>query len=280
MTDDSYSRRAMLGGFSMSAAWMGSGAASASVLTAADATGPLPDFNDPQFNLDSIVKLIGSLEAVDCPWWYTGTIYAVRERTAPVPLVRFEGCEISHFRPWKTGGYMESARTTSFFRDYQTNEYLSEFKNPITGKTNKVGVNILGGDNGMHFSVNGLRSSRTMDKIPDKPLRLDWQVSGDLAWVIKDRGIPEPSVQPLLEAQSVFCRARDLSDRNLKSIDSWFSSTSFGRYPKWLEMDDQPGHTVWHASGRKLKSIEQLPPAYLARARAEYPSQLDASPKS
>jgi hypothetical protein len=47
---------------------------------------------------------------------------------------------------------------------------------------------------------------------------------------------------------------------------------------KWMDMKDQPGHVIWHASGVKLQSMDQLPRAYRERAEEEYPDRLSARP--
>ena len=36
-------------------------------------------------------------------------------------------------------------------------------------------------------------------------------------------------------------------------------------------MNEVEGHTLWHASGVKLKSINQLPDEYFTRMMAEHP---------
>jgi hypothetical protein len=267
-------RRGLLGGFALSA----STSAQAGLMTARDAASTLPDFDDPAVNVDCMVRMLGSLDAVDCPWWYTGTIYAQRERQAPVKLFRFEGCEINHFVRAPSGAYQMHARTLSFFRDWDTGRLMTEFKNPITGKTNQVNANVLGGNDWMEFSTTGVTLGRMAMTPPGQPYRPNWQVSGDLVWVITDRGIPQAPVQPILEAQSVFASATQLNDRSLRCVDAHFSSTSFSPYPRWLEMPNEPGHTIWHASGRKLKSIDELPAEYLDRARAMFPGQLSAKP--
>ncbi|MBM3516123.1 MAG: hypothetical protein FJX59_20760, partial [Alphaproteobacteria bacterium] len=149
-------------------------------------------------------------------------------------------------------------RTLSFFRDWDNGAIMETFKNPITGKTNPVAANILGGDGWMEFCPDGISLGGVRLTPAGKPYILPWQASGDMVWVITDRGLPQAPVQPILEARSVITTATRLANRSLDRIDAMFSSTSFSPYPRWLEMGDEPGHTIWHASGRKLNSIEDL----------------------
>lgn len=276
MSEIDLTRRTLLGSFAVAAA----SSAEAGIMSARDAAGTLPDFSDPAVNVECMVRMLGSLDAIDCPWWYTGTIYAQRERQAPLKLFRFEGCEINHFVRAPSGAYQMHARTLSFFRDWESGAIMDEFKNPITGKTNKVSANVLGGNDWMEFSPSGVTLGGVRLTPEGRPYLLNWQASGDMAWVITDRGLPQAPVQPILEAQSVFVPTAQIGDRSLKRTDALFSSTSFSPYPRWLEMGNEPGHTIWHAAGRKLRSLDDLPAEYLDRARRMFPDQLSAKPKT
>lgn len=282
MTETDYSRRDLMGGFSVSAMMLGALATTTSsspahaVLGGADG---LPDLNDPLVNLHGFMKLHGSLDEVDCPWWYTGIIYGIQEKTAPQPLLRFEGCEINRYRPNPNGdGYIQSGRTLTYYRDLNTEEVLETWKNPYTGGTVTPKSNRLAGNDSFYLSTNGVRFKAQLGKVPDKPLKLNWSVLGDMIWLIKDRALPNAPAQPYLECSSTFGWTKEFADPNVKRCNSWFSSTFFAPWMPWMEMSAVPGHVVWHASGRKLNSIEELPADYLARARKDAPQQLDATP--
>ena len=45
-----------------------------------------------------------------------------------------------------------------------------------------------------------------------------------------------------------------------------------------MNMGDRPGHVIWHASGVKLRSIDDLPAEYRDRAEKEYPERMSANP--
>ena len=49
-------------------------------------------------------------------------------------------------------------------------------------------------------------------------------------------------------------------------------------YP-WMEMPNQPGHMLWHATGYKVRSWDSLPRDYLAKATSEYAEIFDKSPQ-
>ena len=50
-----------------------------------------------------------------------------------------------------------------------------------------------------------------------------------------------------------------------------FTATVLMPWLPWMDMDDVEGHTLWHASGVKLDSIDQLPEEYSKRMMAEHP---------
>jgi hypothetical protein len=281
MTDTDYSRRDLMSGFTLMAMGMGATAFSSSSSQAALGTVPnTPDLSDPLVNLHGYMKLFGSLDEVDSPWWYTGIIYAQQEKTAPKPLIRFEGCEINRFRPNPNGdGYIQSARTLTYFRDLETEKMIDTWTNPYTGKSVAPKSNQLGSDDGFLLSTKGLRFKNQIGKVPDKPLKLNWSIIGDSIWLIKDRGLPELP-QPWLECASTFASLKEFVDPKAKRAEAMFSSTYLAPWLTWMEMGDTPGHLVWHAAGRKLKSVDELPAEYLTRARKDAPQQLDARPKS
>ena len=279
MHDTDCSRRDLMGGFSVTAMMLGSLSASGTAHAALGNAPGLPDLSDPLVNLHSFMKLHGSLEEIDSPWWYTGIIYGQQEKKAPKALFRFEGCEINRYRANPNGdGYIQSGRTLTFFRDLESEKMIETWANPYTGKVLVPKSNTLGGDDNFLLSTNGLRFKSQLSKIPDKTLKLNWYAMGDMIWMIKDRGLAEMP-QPWLECSSTFGWVKEIVDPKIKRAESWFSSTYIAPWLPWMDMKDVPGHMVWHAAGRKLKSVNDLPPEYLARARKEAPQQLDATPR-
>ena len=102
---------------------LGAGAATWGASTA-PGTGGLP--TNPRDHLRNIVRMQGSLREEDVPWWFTGVIFAVTgESQTPRPLVRFEGMEVYWFRHLDDG-YLLGGHTVTFFRDFETQEFLRE----------------------------------------------------------------------------------------------------------------------------------------------------------
>jgi hypothetical protein len=61
-------------------------------------------------------------------------------------------------------------------------------------------------------------------------------------------------------------------------VDATFSSTFLVPWSGWMEMGDIPGHLLWHSTGRKLRSLDDLPSRYRARAEELAPGVLARDP--
>lgn len=276
------SRRSWLGGSLLLGAGLGAGGMLLPEAHAAQGR-DLPDFTDPQVNLRQIVRLQGSLREEDVPWWFTGVIFAVRgDNETPRPLVRFEGLEVYWFEH-RPDGYQLGGHTVTFFRDFETNEFLREFRNPWTGRIDEVKPAVQGGNLGFHYGVDGIWPVR-LDGVPigeprRGPLRLQWQAMGEHVWLQHQTVYPPGMPAMHGQRQSLFARAQDVRNSRIDALPATFSSTVFMGWLKWMDMKGEPGHVIWHAAGAKLRSIDELPREYRDRAEREYPQRLSARPK-
>lgn len=239
-----------------------------------------PDLTLPAENLRALIRLTASLDEGDVPWWYDGTIYGIVAGENPRPLFKFEGMELYWMRHLADGEYELVGNTVTFFRDIETGAMLERFKNPYTGQENTVPAAVQGGGagRGFNYSVRGIRASKFIAQIPEKSLVLDWSFGRDHVWLHNTTAYPPGLAPPRLQRQTMFAAQKDFLNKRLKNIPALFSSTVFMPWLKWLEMGERPGHVVWHASGAKLESIEQLPREYRARAEREYPLLMTADP--
>jgi hypothetical protein len=263
---------------------LGVGAAGASWAPSANAAGApwLP--TTPAEHLRNIVRMQGSLREEDVPWWFTGVIFAVTgERETPRPLVRFEGMEIYWYRHLPDG-YLLGGNTVTFFRDFETNEYLREFRNPWTRRTDQVKPAVQGGNLGFKYSVDGIWPARldgaAIGEPARGPLQVQWHGVGEHVW-LQHQTIYPPGMPPMHgQRQSMFTSRRAFANRRLERLPATFTSTVFMGWLKWMDMQDVPGHVVWHASGAKLGSIDELPSEYRERAMREFPERMTARPKA
>jgi hypothetical protein len=245
--------------------------------TPAGDQGSLPDFKDPAVNLRELVRMQGSLDEEDVPWWFTGVIFAVVGEEQPRPLVRFEGMEIYWFRH-VPDGYVLGGNTVTFFRDYESWAWLSEFRNPWTGAVDVVKPAVQGGRVGFHYGVDGIRPAQQPATPGAPPLRLQWHALRDYVW-LQNQTVYPPGMPPMHgQRQTMFVPREQFLDERIAALPTAFSSTVFMRWFRWMNMGERPGHLVWHASGIKLRSIAELPPEYRERAAKEFPERMTANP--
>jgi len=216
----------------------------------------------------------------DVPWWYTGRIYAQVGDSAPEHLMNIEGTEIYWVRELSADSYAISGRTLTFFLDKDSGEMLREFVNPYTGQKVRVEANRLGGRDGSIYSAAGWRfTSSAMHQPEPNPWQAEWHRAETLVWLTSSR-FSKALPQPWLESMTVFCPLQALLDTSLQRLPAHFTSTYLSPWPRWLQMDGHPGHLVWHSSGKKLNSADQIPAAYRRRVDAEYGGLLSARPET
>ena len=240
----------------------------------------VPDLSLPEQNLRALVRMTASLKERDVPWWYDGTIYGVVPGENPRPLVKFEGMELYWMRHLPGGDYELTGNTVTFFRDVATGRMIDRLQNPYTSAVNTVPAAVQGGGpgRGFNYSVKGIRATKFVDQLPEKPLVLDWTFARDMVWLHNETAYPPGMAPPRAQRQTMFAPVKTLTDQRRDSLPAVFSSTVFMPWFKWMEMGDRPGHLVWHASGAKLESIDDLPDEYRRRAEQEYPQLLTADP--
>lgn len=230
----------------------------------------------PEENLANLVRMSASLDPVDSPWFFNGSVYAVVGEEAPVELVHAQGLEIYNMQPHGTGGFMMHGMTITFMSDVQTGEWLREFRNPFTGRIVEPPVHTArtapGG--GYLYQTTGIRPVVAADEIPDAELRLWWTAAGDYVWLHNETVYPPGVSQPRKQRQSNFARREDFANRSIKSLSSAFTVTFWSPWSAWLGMEDRPGHIIWHASGAKLNSLDELPVAFRQRVEQEHPDML------
>ena len=240
----------------------------------------LPDLTQPIENLRGMLRMQASLAEEDVPWSYDGTIYGVVGETEPKPLFRFEGSEVYWVRALGDGTYELTGHTVSFFYDIETGRPLDAFANPYTGKRNTVEAAVQGGGAGygFNFSEAGVRPTRFLDKMPDKPLQLRWRTARDTIWMHSETAYPPGLPQPRKQSQTMFARKQDFADQSLLNLPAMFSSTVFGPWLDWMDMEGEPGHLVWHAGGAKIESVTDLPTEFRTRMERDHPERMTAYP--
>lgn len=242
----------------------------------------MPDLTKPRANLEGMLRMTASLEEEDVPWWFDGTIFGIVGESAPLPLVRFQGWEVYWVRPVDDDAFELTGHTVTFFGDVETGEMLDTFDNPYTGKTNAVQPSVQGGGAGFGFnySVDGVRPTKFLDKMPEKPLLLQWSSVRDVIWMHAETAYPPGLSQPRKQRQTMFAPLDDFRNPEVSNLPTTFTATVFENWPRWMEMGDEPGHVIWHASGAKIDTLDDLPPDFRARLERDHPDRMTADPFS
>lgn len=247
---------------------------------------------DPRASAEGLVRLQGSLDpAAKTPWWYEAVIYAMVEGEAPRLMVRAEGCETYVMRREADGGFLARGATVTAFKSVDGESWIDRLENPLTGRTNTVRTNVLQGAAAIYpadGSVPIMDSSRlkpsqlagtpTASSKPSQPAGwMKWIESGDRLGCLMERRSTGP-IQPYMETASLWTTQREFFDPALKRVDATFTSTFLSPWLAWMEMSTQPGHLLWHSTGRKLRALSELPDGYLRRAEQLAPGKLAADP--
>jgi len=76
----------------------------------------------------------------------------------------------------------------------------------------------------------------------------------------------------------MFAPLDDFANRDIKNLPTSCSATGCENWPRWMDMGDLPGHVIWHASGAKIGSLDELPDAFRARLERDYADRMTAYP--
>lgn len=259
------------------AAYAASASAGAIVGVPARDRAETPSFASPDEELRAFVRIKCSLAPDDVPLWYFGTLYAQLPDGTSSPLLGFQGLEYARFERQPDGAYRMFETMTTCFTDPVTGEFIDEFRNPFTGRTNAVVSNIA---SGASYDFSTTQATPLFGKYTPagQGLGLTWTASSTHVWMSYRRTYPDVWPRPSSE-YITFQAPRTALDSGASFVPATFFSTTVLPWFKWLEMGDRPGWTLWHANGYKFRALEELPPALLARLRARHPQALATPPR-
>lgn len=278
-TSDTLSRRTALGagllaGFGASLPAV-SQSASATALVAAN----LPVA--PEAQNRALVKWLGDTAGGRVIWKSRGTIYAVQPNKV-TPLYAMLGSEQSWWRQTGPDAWVRYPCTLSFFRNLQTGAWLTDFENPLTGRTVKLPASFIRHKEGEVFSPMGRWYPAMKKAFPkqyaDTPVQLHWDRNGDVVRMHEPSNFPPILPQPSLESATLFSSARELFGRRLTRASGTVAGWNIFAWHPYLDMGDAPGHVIWHFDAVKVAGIDALDSDYLAKAR-EFTPLFDQSPE-
>ncbi len=252
-----------------------SAAASSSAIAAPS---HLPAGYDPRTSSEGQIKLLAALDGSPAYWTYSGLIYAVLPGRHPQPILALSGGQASRVTRRTDGSYIATGSILTFFRDVNTGAFLDSFDNPLTHKRDRVEPNILTGGHIVYPADGGSASAEGQIMAatvapdgfkrsdPAKPLGVvRWSVIGPSVMLMTDRSW-SVATQPQLEAQTQIGDRAAFFDRKVLKMHASFTATTIMPWMTWMDMGETPGHLMWHSSGEKVFSVEEVPADYRAHA--------------
>lgn len=205
--------------------------------------------------------------------WYHWTAFAIPLGEKPVPVVRYEGIELSYFERIGDLTWRIHAHNLSFPRDINTGAFVSEVRNPVTGDVVSVPVVRLIEDPGVLYSPRGYLP---LDSQSGKYLESfnRFRVEGDSIVVDHIRAAPEEWPATFIEASTSWVDRRAFENPAVTSLLPTLSGAYVFPFPAWLGMGNRAGHMLGSIAGRKLRSVAQLPLEFHERASREHPELL------
>lgn len=224
-----------------------------------------------------VARQAGAVNEQKVIWRTRGVLYAFKYPNSPIPLTRFKGSEQQWWRPQDDGSYLRTKTLLTFLTDYETDEMLEEFTNPLTGKTVVPRPNYNRLRRGQLLSKRGWSHTVIEEAFPDYYKQssindIEMNVIGESLSLHSKVTWPEPLVRrPYNQDKTQFARLNDIMD----TTGDWVPSNGAGQIlmPQMASVGmDNPelGQVLWHVEFYKVASYEDLPQDYLERATAEY----------
>lgn len=262
--------------------------AAATALTSSAAANPIvptanrPRTSDPatwteQEKVWVVARQAGAVTEQRVIWRTRGVLYGFKYPESPIPLARFKGCDQQWWRPQEDGSFLRTKAFLTYITDYETDEMLEEFTNPITGKTVVPYANSNRLRNGQRLTTRGWSHNDIEAAFPDyykdaSINDIEMNIIGESLSLHDKVTWPEPiQRRPYNQDNTHFARLDDILDTGI----DWVPSHSAGhilmpRLPS-IGMDDPAqGQVLWHLEKYKVASYDDLPRDYVERATSEY----------
>ncbi len=271
------SRRDVLGGlgFAALAPWMAAPAAAATSTRPGEGRWTSTFLQlDPVEQFRQVMRLQRSLtDADDILHWYHFIMFAVTPDQPTVPVVRWEGIELSRHERTGDNRYRMHGHNLSYPRHLDTGEFVDEVLNPLTRQRVPIGPMRLTEDPGLFRSPEG---TLTLDRIgqPPKPDYRMLRREGAFVKVDTIRVPPATWPKPFIEGGTEGAPAELFDDPSQLWLPTQVSGAYVFPWPTWMQMGDAPGHMLGIWSGHKLRSVEDLPDEFRRRAEREDPQLL------
>ena len=253
-------------------------------------------FDDPIWNREAAARLQADTNGEQIYGRCSGTVVGVKPHEAARALLGFEVFSTIRVLRQPDGSYWRMTKELILYTDPKTGEILDEWDNPYTGE--RVRVVEVANDPYNWIIASTIQpppipGTLIPPKAVDtgKPYLLKWtDWSPDTVVLTEDfHGYfpnkldpahwPRESSGPMVQSSELFRYfirkdiIEDPSRTHVPHNGSWVRITP---WLPWMLMGPTPGHMMYDGVFRPSKTLDNYPPAVLARVRSKYPQYLTA----
>lgn len=236
------------------------------------------DLDNPRDNLDAYIKTRSDVSGADAPLWSTGYIYSFIPGRKSEVLFQTEAL-ITSRTVRDEEGYAWLNREALYFKDPKTGEVIDRWFNPFIER---------------EVEVFHIRNSSVNNRYDYEGKNGPWHApytehSGDVIFysdlMFFGPSPLTPEEYPAYVGSDYYQGAaiynhhvtrRDLENEDLAAAPATISWTSNRQWAPWMEMGAWAGGMIAVTRGKKLKRVEDAPPALLAYMEKHDPDYLRA----
>jgi hypothetical protein len=229
------------------------------------------DLESPRGNLNAYMKLHTSVAKARVWYWYTGIMEGAAGDGPVMPVVAIDTLIRRDVTPVAPGRFAVEMFEANYFHAIGAHSPLRNMVNPLNGREVEP-FHYREGPHRAVYSDHGIYDARTPppNDAPDFSPR--WHQAGDQIWTTNtfyiDRQSPLSLEHWPLEGNvrervgsfaNLFGSYAELSDPRRATAKCTFTYEAFMEWWPWMLMGATPGHMLWHAGGRKLDSLDDIP---------------------
>lgn len=238
--------------------------------TASKPTAPLPDFKDPLTILRTHVKMVGSLGKETVFSFMRLNIYADLGEGNFVPCFTMNNILVDYWEPKGDDQHEMRKYEVGFYTQYDSQEPLEKFVNPVTGETLSIHHFRLG-------PVPRLYTPTGVFAMGYTPKLLPIEVIGDRVFLATESIESRPDIIRPGETSytnsfmTMSAPLADVANPKVLSAPVHLQLQNKNRWAPWMGMGERPGGTIARGFGGKIASLDALPDTVKAGARRFVP---------
>jgi hypothetical protein len=258
-------------------------ALSAAALPAMASAAPALDLSTPRANLHAYMKLHTSLSKTRIWYWYTGIFEAALAEGPVTPVVAIDTLIRRDVTPRADGSFAVEMFEANYFHAVGESTPLLKMHNPLNNRE-VTPFHYREGPHNAIYSERGIYGAGMTPAPATQKFAPIWHRAGDQIWTTNTFYINAPYPLPLakwpLEGNTrervgsfanLFGSVLELADPGITTAKCTFTYEAFMEWWPWMEMGATPGQMLWHAGGRKLNSLADIPAPSRAGFEAIHP---------